>query len=58
MAELRERAGWRCPVAAGLGGLIVPVVIYLAFNAGGPAAHGWGAGHVHGLGVRASGRWR
>jgi Na+/H+ antiporter NhaA len=43
MGELRERARLALPVAAGLGGLIIPVVIYLAFNAGGPAAHGWGA---------------
>ena len=31
------------PVVAGLGGMIVPVAIYLAFNAGGAGAHGWGA---------------
>ncbi len=43
MGELRERARLALPVAAGLGGLVVPVVIYLAVNAGGPAAHGWGA---------------
>jgi len=28
---------------AGLGGLLVPVAIYLALNAGRPTAHGWGA---------------
>ncbi|HTX83923.1 MAG TPA: Na+/H+ antiporter NhaA [Streptosporangiaceae bacterium] len=43
MGELRERRRLALPVAAGLGGLAVPVAIYLAFNAGGPAAHGWGA---------------
>jgi Na+/H+ antiporter NhaA len=43
LGELRERDRLALPVAAGLGGLAVPVVIYLAFNAGGPAAHGWGA---------------
>ena len=42
MGELRERARLALPVAAGLGGLVVPVVIYLAVNAGSPAAHGWG----------------
>jgi Na+/H+ antiporter NhaA len=42
MGELRERRRLALPVAAGLGGLIVPVTIYLAVNAGGPAAHGWG----------------
>ena len=31
------------PLAAALGGMAVPVLIYLAFNAGGPGAHGWGA---------------
>ena len=43
MGELRERARLALPVAAGLGGLVIPVVIYLVLNAGGPAAHGWGA---------------
>ncbi len=43
MGELRERARLALPVVAGLGGLVVPVVIYLAANAGGLAAHGWGA---------------
>ena len=42
MGELRERRRLALPVAAGLGGLLVPVAIYLAVNAGGPAAHGWG----------------
>jgi Na+/H+ antiporter NhaA len=43
MGELRERARLALPVAAGLGGLVIPVVIYLAANAGSPAARGWGA---------------
>ena len=43
MGELRERARLALPVAAGVGGLVIPVVIYLAANAGSPAAHGWGA---------------
>jgi NhaA family Na+:H+ antiporter len=30
------------PVAAALGGMIVPALIYLAFNAGGDGADGWG----------------
>jgi Na+/H+ antiporter NhaA len=41
--ELRERQRLAIPVAAALGGMAVPVVIYLAFNAGGSGAHGWGA---------------
>ena len=36
MGELRERARLALPVAAGLGGLLVPVGIYLAINAAGP----------------------
>lgn len=30
------------PVFAALGGMVVPAIIYLAFNAGGPGAPGWG----------------
>ncbi len=30
------------PIAAALGGMLAPALLYLAFNAGGPAAHGWG----------------
>ncbi|MGH3404708.1 MAG: Na+/H+ antiporter NhaA [Streptosporangiaceae bacterium] len=43
MGELRERRRLALPVLAGLGGLLVPVAIYLAVTAGGPAARGWGA---------------
>ncbi|WP_338742764.1 Na+/H+ antiporter NhaA [Actinomadura luteofluorescens] len=42
MGELRDRRRFALPLAAGVGGMAVPVAIYLAFNAGGPAAHGWG----------------
>jgi len=43
MGELRERSRLALPVLAGLGGMIVPVGIFLAFNAGhGMTAHGWG----------------
>jgi Na+/H+ antiporter NhaA len=42
MGELRARQRIALPVLAGLGGLIVPVVIYLAVNSGHPSAHGWG----------------
>ena len=42
MGELRDRRRVAMPLVAGLGGMIVPVVIYLAFNAGGSSAHGWG----------------
>jgi Na+/H+ antiporter NhaA len=42
IGELRERRRVTLPLLAGLGGMVVPVAIYLAFNAGTPAAHGWG----------------
>jgi Na+/H+ antiporter NhaA len=43
LGELRERRRLTIPAAAALGGMTVPVLIYLAFNTGGPGAHGWGA---------------
>ena len=43
IGALRERRRLELPLAAALGGMAVPVLIYLAFNAGGPGAHGWGA---------------
>ena len=42
MGELRDRRRLTLPVAAGVGGMVVPVVIFLAFNAGKGTAHGWG----------------
>ncbi len=42
MGELRDRRRVALPLAAGLGGMIVPVAIYLALNAGTGTAHGWG----------------
>jgi Na+/H+ antiporter NhaA len=41
--ELRERRRMAIPVVAAAGGIVVAIAIYLAFNAGGPGAHGWGA---------------
>jgi Na+/H+ antiporter NhaA len=43
MGQMRERRRIALPVAGALGGMTLPVAIYLAFNAGGPGAHGWGA---------------
>jgi len=43
LGELRERRRLAVPVVAALGGMTVPVLIFLAFNAGGPGAGGWGA---------------
>jgi Na+/H+ antiporter NhaA len=42
MGELRQRQRLAIPAMAAFGGMLVPVAIYLAFNAGGPGAHGWG----------------
>jgi len=41
--ELRERRRLAIPVVAAIGGISVPIAIYLAFNASGAGAHGWGA---------------
>jgi Na+/H+ antiporter NhaA len=43
LGELRDRRRVAIPVLAALGGLVVPVLIYLAINAGEPSADGWGA---------------
>jgi Na+/H+ antiporter NhaA len=43
MGELRERRRMALPVLAGLGGMVIPVAIYLAANATRASAHGWGA---------------
>jgi Na+/H+ antiporter NhaA len=42
LGELRERRRLILPAAAAVGGMIVPIGIYLAFNAGHASAHGWG----------------
>ena len=42
IGELRERRRLALPVLAALGGMVVPVAIFLAINGGGDAAHGWG----------------
>jgi Na+/H+ antiporter NhaA len=42
LGELRDRRRVTLPVVAGLGGMLVPILIYLAFNAGKSSAHGWG----------------
>jgi len=42
LGDLRERRRFVLPFAAGLAGMLVPVLIYLAVNAGRSGAHGWG----------------
>ncbi|MGS2618997.1 Na+/H+ antiporter NhaA [Micromonospora sp. LZ34] len=42
IGELRERRRLTLPLLAGIGGMLVPVAIYLAFNTGRTTAVGWG----------------
>jgi Na+/H+ antiporter NhaA len=42
LGELRERRRLALPILAGLGGMIIPIGLYLAITAGRPSAHGWG----------------
>ncbi|AGZ42163.1 sodium/proton antiporter [Actinoplanes friuliensis DSM 7358] len=42
LGDLRERRRFVLPFVAGLAGMLIPVLIYLALNAGGTGAHGWG----------------
>ena len=43
LGELRERSRLALPLLAGLGGMVLPVAIYLAINASSSARGGWGA---------------
>ena len=43
LGELRERRRLAIPAFAAIGGMALPIAIFMAFNAGGPGAHGWGA---------------
>jgi Na+/H+ antiporter NhaA len=42
IGELRERRRLAVPLVAGLGGMAVPIAIYVAVNAGRSSIHGWG----------------
>ncbi|WP_433717804.1 Na+/H+ antiporter NhaA [Actinoplanes sp. CA-051413] len=42
LGDLRDRRRFLLPSAAGLVGMLIPVLIYLAVTHGGPGAHGWG----------------
>jgi Na+:H+ antiporter, NhaA family len=42
IGELRDRRSVALPAMAALGGMIIPAVIFTAFNAGGDGARGWG----------------
>jgi Na+/H+ antiporter NhaA len=43
LGELRDRQRLVLPAAAALGGMVCPIAIFLAFNAGKSSAVGWGA---------------
>jgi Na+/H+ antiporter NhaA len=43
LGELRDRRRLLLPAAAALGGMVLPVAIFLAFNLGRGSGHGWGA---------------
>ena len=42
LGELRDRKRFLLPLVAGLLAMLIPVLIYLAVNRGGPGAAGWG----------------
>ena len=42
LGDLRDRSRFVLPALAGVTGLLIPVLIFLAINRGGPGAHGWG----------------
>ena len=41
MGEFRDRRRIAVPIIAAIGGMVLPVIIFLAFNAGTEAARGW-----------------
>ncbi len=43
VGELRQRQRLAIPALAAIGGMLIPIAIYLAFNAGGRGGRGWGA---------------
>jgi len=43
LGELRERRRLALPLVVALGGMVVPIALYLAINAGRTSAAGWGA---------------
>jgi NhaA family Na+:H+ antiporter len=40
--ELKDPRRAALPIAGAIGGMVVPALLYAAFNAGGTGAHGWG----------------
>jgi NhaA family Na+:H+ antiporter len=42
VGELASRRQAALPIVAAIGGMVVPAIIYIAFNAGSPGLRGWG----------------
>jgi Na+/H+ antiporter NhaA len=42
LGELRDRRRLLLPTMGAIGGMLIPVGVYLIFNGGRPSAHGWG----------------
>jgi NhaA family Na+:H+ antiporter len=42
LGELRSPRQAALPIIAAVGGMVVPALLYLVFNAGGESSHGWG----------------
>jgi Na+/H+ antiporter NhaA len=42
LGELRDRRRLLLPFAGAVGGMLIPIALYLIFNAGRPSANGWG----------------
>ncbi len=42
LGDLRDRQRFVLPAVAGVIGMLIPVLIFLVINHGGPGAHGWG----------------
>lgn len=42
LGDLRDRRAAAIPAIAALAGMVVPALVFFAFNAGGPGAGGWG----------------
>ena len=42
LGELRDPKAAALPMLCALGGMVAPALLYTVFNAGGPAANGWG----------------
>ncbi len=43
LGELRQRRRIALPLLAGIGGMVVPILAFVAVNAGSPSARAWGA---------------